>query len=323
MSNRVIKDSIWTSPSLAKLPVEAQLHWPRLLLMADDWGCFNADTDVIRGLAYPKMESMTKRKIKALLQIYYEAGMLFLWAENDREWGYFTAWNGHQYCNATNLDDSGRQQKHRRKTPEPLKNDLEAYLDTYLYKKQVVSEKLEQVRTVRNKLLNPIPIPIPIPTKTHIHAPENFSELPDTGTEPEPKAPTDTGTEPEPKTGTQKLYGSPELKAALENFKKIYPCPNGKFPQEQKVLCNLGQWQPEDIPKILLAARNYADSRRVRDGVGIRDPKNFIGLPHLPDPPWQEWLEPEKPPVQKQTPAERLLDEARAARLARERQSGH
>src|SRR3972149_5348058 len=81
MSNRVIKDSIWSSPSLAKLPVDAQLHWPRLLLMADDWGCFNADLDVILGLVYPKMKGMTLKKVEALLKVYFEAGMLFLWQD--------------------------------------------------------------------------------------------------------------------------------------------------------------------------------------------------------------------------------------------------
>ena len=108
MPNRVIKDSIWSSPTLAKLPLDAQLHWPRWLLMADDWGCFNADPDVIRGLVYPKVPSITMRKILDLCQTYVKAGLLFLWEESERLWGYFTSWNGHQFCNVTHLDEDGK-----------------------------------------------------------------------------------------------------------------------------------------------------------------------------------------------------------------------
>lgn len=49
MANRVIKDTILTSHTLAKLSIDAQLHWTRWLLMADEYGCFNADTSVIKG----------------------------------------------------------------------------------------------------------------------------------------------------------------------------------------------------------------------------------------------------------------------------------
>ena len=131
--------------------------------MADDWGCFNADLDVILGLVYPKMKGMTLKKVEALLKVYFEAGMLFLWQDGERHWGYFTSWNGHQFCNGTNLDDDGKQQRHRRKTPEPPREALEEYLNIYLYKKQVVSEKLEQFSTGGNISINPIPNPIPNP----------------------------------------------------------------------------------------------------------------------------------------------------------------
>ena len=155
MPNRVIKDKIWSSPSLAKMSEMAQDHWPRWLLMADDWGCFNSDTDIINGLIYPKRPKITPIKIDKLKQEYYDNGKLFLWIEDDREWGYFTSWDGHQFCNATHLeDDSKTQKRHKRKTPEPLKEELKEYLE-----KHRLVIKLERPRADADKYRIPIPIP--------------------------------------------------------------------------------------------------------------------------------------------------------------------
>lgn len=167
MPNRVIKDAIWSSPTLAKLPLDVQLHWPRLLLMADDWGCFNADPDVIKGLVYPKIATMTVRKICDLLKTYTEAGLIFLWKTGERLWGFFTSWHGHQFCNATHLNDDGKQARHQRKTPEPPENELSAYLAQHNQISQEVSGKLEQVRAVQNKYRNPNPNPNPNPRKIY------------------------------------------------------------------------------------------------------------------------------------------------------------
>ena len=166
MPNRVIKDSIWSSPTLAKLPLDAQLHWPRWLLMADDWGCFNADPDVIRGLVYPKVPSMTIKKIFDLCQTYVKAGLLFLWEESERLWGYFTSWNGHQFCNVTHLDEDGKQLRHKRKTSEPPENELKAYLEQHKQISQSVSRELERIRAGQNKYRNPNPNPNPNPKTT-------------------------------------------------------------------------------------------------------------------------------------------------------------
>lgn len=163
MPNRVIKDSICTSPSLAIMSEAAQLHWPRWLLLPDDWGCFNADTDVIKGFLYPKFKVITTKKIDNLKEEYYEAGKIFLWFENEREWGYFTSWNGHQFCNATQQGDDGKQVRHKRKTPEPPKKHLELFISVKIHKNQKDIVELERVRAIQNEYRIPNPNPIPNP----------------------------------------------------------------------------------------------------------------------------------------------------------------
>lgn len=166
--NRVIKDLIWSSPSLAKLTLAAQLHWPRWLLMADDWGCFNGDTDIIKGLVYPKLKAITLGVIEKLKDEYFNSGKLFLWSEGDRQYGYFTSWSNHQFCNATHLDDDGKQNRHKRKTPEPPPELLEEYLNLFKGKQPLI-EELERLRTSADKYRIPNPNPSLNPNPKRIY----------------------------------------------------------------------------------------------------------------------------------------------------------
>jgi hypothetical protein len=153
MPNRVIKDSIWTSPTLAGLSEKAQLHWPRWLLMADDWGCFNADPDIIKGLVYPKMKTITLKIIDALAKEYEDAGLLFIWSD-ERIWGFFITFHNHHFCNSTHVDVDGKQLRHKRKTPEPPKEALNEYLQAH-------KKVLDHVRAFKDKYRNPNPNPNP------------------------------------------------------------------------------------------------------------------------------------------------------------------
>jgi len=154
MSNRVIKDSIWTSPTLVKLSNYIQDQWPRWLLMADDWGCFNADPQIIKGLIYPKRNESIN-KIIQIRKAFEEAGLLFVWNNSEREWGFFVSWNNHQFCNASGVDNNGNYTKHRRKTPIPPKDLFGKY-----------SDKFRQIPT---NSLNPNPNPNPNPKPKPIH----------------------------------------------------------------------------------------------------------------------------------------------------------
>ena len=155
MPNRVIKDSVWSSKSLAKLKPYYQDQWLRWLLMADDWGCFNADPEIIKGLVYPKRKE-TKAKVQVICQVYCDAGMLFLWEQGGREWGFFTAWDNHQFCNKLGVGEDGKYTKHRRKTPEPPDDLLTLYIQEH-------TEEFDNVRHNSTKVVNPIPNPIPKP----------------------------------------------------------------------------------------------------------------------------------------------------------------
>ncbi len=128
MPNRVIKDSVWTSPTLAKLSQLADAYWDRFILVADDWGCFDAAPEVIKGTVFPRRKEVDIEVIEELLQEYNKNGLLFLWWEEDRRWGFFAKWDKHYYSGSTQYGSKGERIKHRRKTPEPPKDELKAYL---------------------------------------------------------------------------------------------------------------------------------------------------------------------------------------------------
>lgn len=134
MPNRVIKDSIWKSKKLARCPTSAQLHYPRLYLLVDDYGCFEVDPDVIKGLVYPKM-NVSCRHIEGFLKEYEDNGLLFVWQENNTKFGYFTG------------KEEGRlpppTRRHSRQTLEPPEKKLKDYLSKF--------NNLEQLATITFK----------------------------------------------------------------------------------------------------------------------------------------------------------------------------
>lgn len=211
MPNRVIKDSIWSSPTLAKLTEFSDDNFAKWLLMQDDWGCFNSDSDVIKGLVYPKRPEKTPEAVQKIKEEYYQRGFLFLWQEGEREWGYFVAHESHNnYCNKTNVDDKGKHQKHRRKTPEPPAELLKKYLEgdrSFFPQPSTSLDTLEQVGTGPNKILEPNPKPKPdIPPSEGMPAGLLFEPLSDSdeikpteSTAPDVVKPTGTSTSREVK----------------------------------------------------------------------------------------------------------------------------
>lgn len=189
MSNRVIKDSIWTSPTLARLSESAQDHFPRWLLMTDDWGCFNADPAVIKGLCYPLREKVTVAIVDALEKEYYESGLLFVWFDRERRWGYFVSWDSHHdFCNKTNADDGGKNHKHRRKTPTPPEDALTHYLEGNGMSWNALGHLGTAPNQIRNPNPNPILNPKPIPNSKH-NLPQKTTDEKNQEAAHEPKKP--------------------------------------------------------------------------------------------------------------------------------------
>lgn len=83
----------------------------------------------------------------------------------------------------------------------------------------------------------------------------------------------------------------------FKKFKNEYPARNGKklgMSEAEDVFKDL---KPEEWPLVCTAAKNFAKSKQVKDGIGIPDAKRFIrkakkvGGKHIE--PWRDWIVPE------------------------------
>ena len=114
MPNRIIKESIWSSPTLSQISLEAQAFWLRLLPLPDDHGCFDARSAILRGKLYPLcLTKVTEANIEAWLTELESVDSIRRWLTPDGiTWGLMTNWSKHQRIRSL----------HQRKTPEPPEN---------------------------------------------------------------------------------------------------------------------------------------------------------------------------------------------------------
>lgn len=109
MSNRYLKDSIWTSPNFNKLSVYGERHFSRILLKTDDWGCLEITPQVIKGGCYPLKKDVEADTIESWNTELVEHNILKVWEENGRVYAMFVTFDSHNEA----------LEKHDPKTPCP------------------------------------------------------------------------------------------------------------------------------------------------------------------------------------------------------------
>ena len=99
MPNRVIKDSINESRGLASCSIFAQDLYKRLITYADDYGRFNADTQIMVARLYPRELSVVSVDdlIEGLIELVGVDKIRFYTARPKKEiYGCFPRWDDHQ-----------------------------------------------------------------------------------------------------------------------------------------------------------------------------------------------------------------------------------
>ena len=111
-----------------------------------------------------------------------------------------------------------------------------------------------------------------------------------------PRAPVSEIPVPERKEAPRLSKGTTEQDEAFKAFWDAYPARNGKKLEEQETFRRFCLIPAEDWPNVIQAAQHYAESEQERDGVGIKDPKNFLGNQATERGFWREWIEGGKSP---------------------------
>lgn len=113
MPNRIIKESICTSDSLSQLSWFEQAVFFRLIVLADDFGIFDARPAIIRGRAFP-LHSVTDKQIDDALSKLETVDMIYLYTVGGKPYLQLKTWGEHQQIRAT-----------KSKYPNPENADLQ------------------------------------------------------------------------------------------------------------------------------------------------------------------------------------------------------
>ena len=108
MPNRVIKDSIKSSPQVDSLTWFEEVVFYRLIVSADDYGCFDGRETVVKNTLFPTKENITKKAIEDAISKLVSVGLLCRYTASGMPYLFFPTWEKHQRI----------RNKHR-KYPEP------------------------------------------------------------------------------------------------------------------------------------------------------------------------------------------------------------
>lgn len=146
MPSRVLHESFLDSPSVEALSPSAQDAFPRFLLIADDFGCFEVNLARLRALGWSRRPDVTEEHVGAWLAELAERRavdpatgaalppMLMVWTHAGRRYAHLTGWNGPhgqkrraEYDPRAPVGTPGRHGS-KRKTPPPPGDLLAAVL---------------------------------------------------------------------------------------------------------------------------------------------------------------------------------------------------
>lgn len=96
MPNRVIKESIKRSPQIDALTWFEEVVYYRLVVTADDYGCMDGRTVLLKNELFPLKESVTKKAVEDAISKLVSVGLLCKYTANDMPYLYFPTWEKHQ-----------------------------------------------------------------------------------------------------------------------------------------------------------------------------------------------------------------------------------
>lgn len=95
MPNRIIKESICTSDTIAELSFLEEAVFMRLIVLADDYGAFDGRPAIIKGKGFP-LKDITAKQISDALRKLATVGMIYLYEVDGKPYLQLKTWEKHQ-----------------------------------------------------------------------------------------------------------------------------------------------------------------------------------------------------------------------------------
>ena len=117
MPNRIIKESIKYSPEIDQLTWFEEVVFYRLIVTADDYGCVDGRTVLLKNELFPTKETVTKKAVEDAISKLASVGLLRKYDVNGKPYLVLPTWERQQ-----------RVRNKRRKYPEPPYKKLDGEL---------------------------------------------------------------------------------------------------------------------------------------------------------------------------------------------------
>lgn len=116
MPNRMLKESVKRSEQIDKLSWFEEVVFYRLILTADDYGCLDGRSVLLKNELFPTKDNVTKKAVEDAISKLASVGLLCKYTVNGKPYLFFPTWTKHQ-----------RLRNHYRKYPEPPPEALQAF----------------------------------------------------------------------------------------------------------------------------------------------------------------------------------------------------
>lgn len=96
MPNRILKESVCTSPSIEGLSWFEEVCFYRLLVQCDDYGRLDARPLILRSRLFPLRDDVTCQQVSAALDALAQAEMVAVYEVQGRPYLEICHWSSHQ-----------------------------------------------------------------------------------------------------------------------------------------------------------------------------------------------------------------------------------
>ena len=108
MPTRIIKETVKTSPQIDELSWFEEVVFYRAIVTADDYGCLDGRSVLLKNELFPTRDNVTKKSIEDAIAKLVSVGLLREYNVNGMPYLFFPSWEKHQ-----------RIRNKRRKFPDP------------------------------------------------------------------------------------------------------------------------------------------------------------------------------------------------------------
>ena len=96
MPNRILKESICTSPNIERLSWFEEVVFYRLIVQCDDYGRFDGRAPLLRARLFPLLEDLDTEDVAAAVAMLEAVGLVERYVADGQEYLQLVAWEKHQ-----------------------------------------------------------------------------------------------------------------------------------------------------------------------------------------------------------------------------------